>query len=150
MEGSSMEFWHNGILTPDIDKTISFLNAASGTSRDIWTIMEAEFPQSKMTSGNGGILRIAFARIGGVVIELLQPLDDSSYHARVLKARGPGFHHNAYICEKNMDETLADLYAAGGRPVWEFLNGDEHACYVEAAGGDVVLEIINHCPFMPG
>ena len=144
-----MKFWHNGVLTPDIDKTIDFLCAASGSPRDKWMVMEVEFPQSMMVNGDGGKLRVAAGRAGGVVIELLQPLDDLSYHAKALKARGPGFHHNAYICEDNQDEVIASLLAEGGRIVWEFRNGNERACYVEAAGGNAVLEIINICPFMP-
>ena len=144
-----MNFWHNGVLTPDIDKTIEFLCAASGSERDKWTIMEIEFPSSRMVTGDGGKLRVAFGRVGGIVIELLQPLDSESYHAKALKSRGPGFHHKAYICEENMDSTIATLLETGARKVWEFRHENEHACYIEAADGNVVLEIINNCPFMP-
>ena len=145
-----MEFWHNGILTADIDKTIDFMCAASGAARDKWIIMDAvEFPQSNMVCGDGGKLRVAAACVGGAVVELIQPLDDCSYHAKSLKARGPGFHHSAHICEDGMDELVAALVAAGGRIVWDFKNGDEHACYVEAPDGSAILEIINCCPFMP-
>jgi len=144
-----MYFWHNGILTPDLEKTMEFLSTAAGTPDYKWNIKEAEFHQSKMVSGDGGKLRTAFGRIGGIVIELIQPLDDASYHAQTLKRRGPGFHHNAYVCEDNMDETLAGLYAIGGHPVWEFRDETTHACYVESADGLVILEIINHCPFVP-
>jgi len=145
----TMKFWHNGILTPDVDKTIDFLCAADGTLRENWSIVEIDFPQQKMITGDGGKLRAAFGRVGDVVIELLQPLDDLSFHSKALKARGPGFHHNAYICEHNMDEVLAALISEGGRKVWEFQNGNEHACYIEASGGNAVLEIINCCPIMP-
>ena len=144
-----MKFWHNGVLTPDIDKTIDFLSAASSTQKEKWTILEAEFPQSNMAVGEGGKLRIAMGKVGGIAIELLQPLDDLSYHAKALKARGPGFHHNAYVCEDNQEEVLAALLAAGGRIVWDFNREDERAFYVEADGGNAVLEIINVCPFMP-
>ena len=144
-----MEFWHNGILTSDVDNTIAFLCAASGAPRDKWTVMDIDFPQSKMLCGDGGTLRVAFGRVGGVVIELLQPLDDCSYHAKALRTRGAGFHHNAYVCEDNMDEALASLLAGDGRKVWEFRDGDEHACYIEADDGSAVLELINRCPFMP-
>ena len=144
-----MKFWHNGVLTPDIDKSIDFLCAASGAPREKWMIMEAVFPQAKMVNGDGGKLRVAMGRVGGIAVELLQPLDDLSYHAKVLKQRGPGFHHNAYICEENQEDVLTSLLAEGGQIVWEFRNGDERACYVEALGGNVVLEIINICPFMP-
>jgi len=144
-----MKFWHNGILTADIEATIAFLCTASGTSRDKWMVMDVEFPDSKMLIGDGGKLRVAGGRVGGIVIELLQPLDDKSYHAKALKARGPGFHHNAYIYEEGQDEIIASLVAAGGKIVWDMRDGDEHACYVEAADGNAVLEIINCCPFMP-
>jgi len=144
-----MKLWHTGILTPDIDKTIDFLCAASDTPCEKWAVMEIDFPQSNIVIGDGGKLRAAFAYIGGVVIELLQPLDETSYHAKALKSRGPGFHHNAYICEENLDETVSALVGTGGRIVWEMRNGDEHACYIEAADGNTILEIINCCPFMP-
>jgi hypothetical protein len=144
-----MKLWHNGVLTHDIGKTIDFLCATTGATREKWSIMEIEFPQSKMVTGAGGKLRAAFAYLGDAVIELLQPLESDTYHAQTLKARGPGFHHNAYICEDNMGEVLESLIAAGGRKVWEFRDGDEHACYIEASDGHTVLEIINRCPFMP-
>ena len=144
-----MEIWHSGVLTADVYETIDFLCAASGVSRDKWTIMDVDFPQSKMVSGDGGKLRAAFGRVGGAVVELLQPLDDKSYHAQALKTRGPGFHHNAYICGDDLDNVLDTLIARGGRVLWEFQDGDEHACYVEADGGSVVLELINICPFIP-
>ena len=144
-----MKFWHNGVLTSDIDKTIDFFCAIPGASRDKWTIMEIEFSQADMATGDGGKLRAAFGRVGGIVVELLQPLDDNSYHAKALKARGPGFHHNAYICEDNQDEVVNALLADGGRIVWEFKRENERAVYVESADGSAVLEIINVCPFMP-
>ena len=144
-----MQFWHTGILTHDIDSAIDFICAAFSSTHDKWTIMEAEFPQSKMIRGSGGKLRIAFGRVGGTVIELLQPLDDTSYHAHTLKTRGPGFHHNAYICGDDLDSTIETLTLQGGRVVWEFQDGDEHPCYIESKGGDIVFELINVCPFMP-
>ena len=144
-----MVFWHNGILTSDVYKTMDFLNQASNSDRSKWTVMDIDFPQSKMLAGGGGKLRAAFGRVGGIVVELLQPLDNNSYHAKALKTRGPGFHHNAYICETSMDETKGALLSAGGRIVWEFQDGHDHACYIEAGGSDVVLELINNCPFMP-
>ena len=144
-----MKFWHNGILTVDLEKTIEFLGAAGGMPREKWTIMEAEFRQANMLAGDGGKLRIAFGRVGGIVTELLQPQDATSYHAKALKARGPGYQHCAYICEDDQEEVISELQKTGGRIVWDFKNGNERACYVESADGSAVLEIINHCPFMP-
>jgi catechol 2,3-dioxygenase-like lactoylglutathione lyase family enzyme len=144
-----MKFWHTGILTPDIEKTLDALCAFPGVRRDAWTMMEIEFKPSEMLAGTGGRLKTAMGRVGGIVYELLEPLDDASYHAQAMKAHGPGFHHAAYICEEDMDASVASLTAAGARVVWEVRHGEEHVCYLEAADGGSVWEIINRCPFMP-
>ena len=145
-----MKLWHNGILTNNIEQTIAFLCAADDYPIEKWKIMgEVEFSSENMHVGDGGKLRIAMGRVGDAVVELLQPLDETSYHAKVLKSRGPGFHHNAYICEDNQDEVIDRLLLQGGRIVWEFRKEGERAVYVEAADGSAVFEIINICPFMP-
>jgi Glyoxalase/Bleomycin resistance protein/Dioxygenase superfamily len=38
-------------------------------------------------------LRLALARLGGVMVELIEPLDDESIYAEFLRARGEGVHH---------------------------------------------------------
>jgi catechol 2,3-dioxygenase-like lactoylglutathione lyase family enzyme len=142
-----MYFWHTGILTRNIEETIAFLCALHGGGRDKWTVFDVEFKDDEMLTGDGGKLRVAMGRAGGVVHELIEPLDDKSYQARRLESRGPGVCHSAYVCETGLNETLAALIAAGGRVVWEARHGDEHCVYVESGG--TVLEIINLCPFMP-
>ena len=144
-----MYHWHNGILTSDIEKTIECLCAIPGVTREQWTLMEIDFPPEKIITGTGGRLKAAFARIAGVVYELLEPLDDTSYHAITLRERGSGMHHSAYVCEDDLDEVITAQLAAGGRVVWEFRNGDEHAIYIETKDGGMVFELINRCPFMP-
>jgi methylmalonyl-CoA/ethylmalonyl-CoA epimerase len=51
-------------------------------------------------------LKIAFGALGGVVLELLQPLDDRSPHAAFLAERGEGVHHLAFLVT-DFDEQLA-------------------------------------------
>ena len=142
-----MYFWHTGILTHDIDKTINNFCSLPGVTRDNWTIMELEF--NKTLVGAGGKLKAAFARIGGSVFELLQPLDTVSFHAAQLNKKGPGQHHTAYVCPDGMDSVINSLLRAGGRIVWETKQDNEHACYVETMDGGIIYELINRCPFMP-
>ena len=144
-----MYHWHNGILTSDLEKTLDSFCAIPGVTRDLWTLGELDFTPGEMVTGAGGRLKTAFARIGGIVYELLEPLDDTSYHAVTLRKRGPGLHHAAYVCEDNLDEVIAAQLAAGGKIVWEALHGDEHAIYIESSDGSMVYEFINVCPFMP-
>ena len=144
-----MYFWHIGILTRDIEKTIGDFCALPGGARESWTVMELEFPQDKMVIGQGGRLRAAFARVGGSAVELLQPLDATSHHAFELEKKGPGPHHLAYVCPGGLDAAVQALTARGGSVVWDFQNGEERALYIETADGDMNFELVNICPFMP-
>ncbi|SHI14372.1 Glyoxalase/Bleomycin resistance protein/Dioxygenase superfamily protein [Sporobacter termitidis DSM 10068] len=144
-----MKFWHIGILTPDVEKTLDALCAMSGGRRGVWQIGEIEFPSSEMITGSGGRLKTAVGRMGGIVYELIQPLDEHSFHAAALKRRGPGLHHAAYVCGEELDADVASCIAAGAQIVWEARHGEEHVCYLEAKDGGSVLELINICPPMP-
>lgn len=64
-------------------------------------------------------LRIAFGALGGVLLELLEPLDDRSPHARFLAERGEGMHHLAFVVA-DFDEQLAAV-RGGGDPSAELL-----------------------------
>jgi catechol 2,3-dioxygenase-like lactoylglutathione lyase family enzyme len=145
----TMEFWHIGILTPDIEKTLDTICAIPGVRRDTWTLGEVEFAPSEMRVGVGGRLKTAMGRVCGIVYELIQPMDKYSYHAQELKIKGPCIHHTAYVCEDNLDAAVASIKAAGGRTVWEAQHGSEHVYYLEPADGSSVWELINCCPFIP-
>ena len=60
---------------------------------------------------NAHTLRIAFGKLGGVLLELLQPLDDFSPHAEFLKTRGEGMQHLAYLVE-DFDKQLTAIREA--------------------------------------
>jgi hypothetical protein len=143
-----MKHWHVGILTPDIDGSMDAICAMSGTPRESWMLTEIEFGDVEMVFGDGGRLRSALGRVGGIVYELLQPTDDRSYQAKAMKSRGPGFHHNAYICEDDQDAVVNAMKASGAKVVWETRHGNEHVYYLEFPD-KTVWEIINCCPFMP-
>jgi hypothetical protein len=89
-------------------------------------------------------LKIAFGPLGGVLLELLEPLDDRSPHAKFLAERGEGIHHLAYLVP-DFDDQLAALRAADpaatllidgtgpGNPVrWCYLDGgNAHGTVIE-------------------
>lgn len=144
-----MKFWHIGILTPSIEKTLDTLCAIPGVTRSAWTINEIEFSPSEMIVGKGGRLRTAMGRVSGIVYELIEPMDEHSYHAAELQRKGPGLHHAAYVCEGNQDAIVESYKASGSQMVWEAQHGTEHVCYMEAADGSTIWEFINTLPFMP-
>jgi len=55
---------------------------------------------------------VAKFRIGGVMIELLQPTSPESAIARFLEKKGEGMHHIAYRVD-DIDKCLCDLMAKG-------------------------------------
>jgi methylmalonyl-CoA/ethylmalonyl-CoA epimerase len=95
-------------------------------------------------------LRVAFGALGGVLIELLEPLDDKSPHAEFLDSHGEGMHHLAYLVP-DFDEQLAAVRAA--RPEAELLidgtGPGNPVRWVYVDGGAVhgtVIELLERTP----
>jgi methylmalonyl-CoA/ethylmalonyl-CoA epimerase len=94
-------------------------------------------------------LRIAFGALGGVLLELLEPLDDRSPHAAFLASHGEGMHHLAFLVA-DFDEQLAavrrglanDLLIDGtapGNPVrWAYVGA--------TAARGTVIELLERTP----
>jgi catechol 2,3-dioxygenase-like lactoylglutathione lyase family enzyme len=93
-------------------------------------------------------LRVAFGPLGGVLLELLEPLDGNSPHAEFLAAHGEGPHHLAFLVD-DFDEQLAAANSTGlrrlidgsgpGNPIrWVYLD----------AGGirGTVIELLERSP----
>ncbi|UCD85657.1 MAG: VOC family protein [Deltaproteobacteria bacterium] len=58
------------------------------------------------------VMKVAFAFIGNIQWELIQPLDDNSIYAEYLKKHGEGLHHVA-CAVGNHNETVAYLQDKG-------------------------------------
>jgi hypothetical protein len=95
-------------------------------------------------------LKIAFGALGGVLLELLEPLDDRSPHAEFLSERGEGLHHLAFLVT-DFDEQLAAIREADpetnllidgtgpGNPVrWAYLDGGK--------ARSTVIELLERTP----
>ncbi len=89
---------------------------------------------------DGGILKLAHARIGSVQYELLAPVEgQKSLWGDFLAARGEGLHH---ICHTvaDVDEAVAKLVEDGGNVM---ISTPKVFAYVEIGGpGSVILEIL--------
>lgn len=99
-------------------------------------------------------LKVAFGPLGGVLLELLEPLDDRSPHAEFLAAHGEGPHHLAFLLD-DFDEQLAAVSGPSGlerlidgtgpgNPVrWVYLDGS-----TGSTGGlrGTVIELLERTP----
>ncbi len=74
-------------------------------------------------------------RLGGVLLELLEPLDDRSPHAAFLAAHGEGLHHLAFLADDFDEKVAAATHASppmdllidgtgpGNQVRWVYLDG---------------------------
>lgn len=95
-------------------------------------------------------LKIAFGALGGVLLELLEPLDDQSPHAEFLKTHGEGMHHLAFLVP-DFDDQLAAVRAAD--PGAELLidgtgpGNPVRWCYVDGGNSHgTVIELLERTP----
>jgi methylmalonyl-CoA/ethylmalonyl-CoA epimerase len=128
--------FHIGWVVRDCAAAQQELGARLGAGPFLSAGEESRFDQALV---NGKLtpfsLRIAFGALGGVLLELLEPLDDRSPHAAFLAERGEGMHHLAFLVD-DFDQRLAAAREAcpgasllidgtgPGNPVrWVYLDG---------------------------
>jgi len=100
-------------------------------------------PEGDETVPDQGV-KVAFYRVGGVRIELLEPTGDDSPVAKFLARRGPGLHHIAYRV-RSLDERLDALRADGVPLVDETPRDGAHGMRIAflhpSASGKVLTEL---------
>ena len=145
------ELFHIGWVVRDCAAAQRELSARLGAGPFVSAGTEARFDQALVRGKPTPFsLRIAFGVLGGVLLELLEPLDDRSPHAEFLDAHGEGMHHLAFLVP-DFDEQLAAVRGAHpeakllidgtgpGNPVrWVYLDG--------SAAHGTVIELLDRTP----
>ena len=105
------ELFHIGWVVRDCAAAQQELSARLGAGPFVSPGEEARF-ENTLVHGKPVpfSLRVAFGPLGGVLLELLEPLDDRSPHAEFLAAHGEGPHHMAFL----LDDFDRQLAAASG------------------------------------
>jgi methylmalonyl-CoA/ethylmalonyl-CoA epimerase len=89
-------------------------------------------------------VRVAFYRVGGVRLELLEPTDAESPIAKFLDKRGEGLHHVAFTVS-DIETRLAELQAGGVRLIDKTPRSGAHHTRIAflhpAATGGVLTEM---------
>jgi len=97
---------HVSIAVPDTVAAAAFFEKAFGLK----VTYTEEIPELGV--------KLAFIEIGGVSIELIQPLDESSNIAKYLQKNGPGIHHIALKVD-DIASCFAQMKSAGIRLIDE-------------------------------
>jgi methylmalonyl-CoA/ethylmalonyl-CoA epimerase len=101
------ELFHIGWVVRDCAAAQRELSARLGAGPFVTAGDEARFDNTLVHGKPVPFsLRVAFGPLGGVLLELLEPLDDRSPHAEFLAAHGEGPHHLAFLLD-DFDEQLA-------------------------------------------
>jgi hypothetical protein len=75
-------------------------------------------------------IALAFARSGGVQVELLQPVSGEGIHAEFLATNGPGAHHLGFLVDE-LDRELASAADAGFGDVMSGAFGNLRFAYLD-------------------
>ncbi|MDP9206582.1 MAG: VOC family protein [Gemmatimonadota bacterium] len=137
-----------GIVVPDLD-------AAVRTYRDVygigpWEVFEVGPENSQDVRLYGQPVewrgRAAVTTVGGVMWELIQPLDDNGLFARFLAERGGGVHHIA-VATPDFRRTLQEQADRGNEPI---LSGTFSGVEVDYLNTErelgVILEVFSGMP----
>jgi methylmalonyl-CoA/ethylmalonyl-CoA epimerase len=145
------ELFHIGWVVRDCAAAQQELGARLGAGPFVSAGEESRFDQALVHGKPTPFaLRIAFGALGGVLLELLEPLDDRSPHAEFLNTHGEGMHHLAFLVP-DFDEQLTAMRGARpeaallidgtgpGNPVrWAYLDA--------SAAHGTVIELLERTP----
>lgn len=127
---------HIGFVVADVEAAAAFYGQAYGLAE--WEYIE--LPERHA--------RIAVARIGDLLLELIAPTTAAAAFAKFLHEKGPGIHHIAYRVA-NVREALALLKASGVPLIDQEPRPGIHNTLVafihpKAGGQGVLTELVEH------
>jgi methylmalonyl-CoA/ethylmalonyl-CoA epimerase len=108
---------HVGLVVRNRERTLAALCALFGRGA---FRTEVPFPPARFRTGiDTAHLHLGFVWTGGMLVEVIEPLDDVSVQGRFLKDHGDGLHHLAFVVPSIVDQLAAfgvrhaDLLADG-------------------------------------
>jgi methylmalonyl-CoA epimerase len=103
---------HLGIAVKDLEEAREFYRSVFGLE------------SSEPIIGGDGAINVSMVEVGGVLIELLQPVGNEGVMAKFLEKRGEGIHHICYEVE-DINAEITSLKAAGIEVLGEVKPGAE-------------------------
>jgi hypothetical protein len=133
IEGSGLPCVHHvGLVVRDREKTLGGLLGLldGGAFRS-----DVPFPPARFRTGIAvAHLKLGFAWIGNMLVEVIEPQDDQSLQGRFLKDHGDGLHHLGFVVQSierqlagmgiARAELLADGTIAGNDVKWAYIDSD--------------------------
>ncbi|MBW1709198.1 MAG: VOC family protein [Deltaproteobacteria bacterium] len=122
------------IAVKDIDQVIENWSSMFGIGP--WTFSEIGGTDAK---GRSWKARMAFAYLGPLQIELVQPVEGRIFQSRFLDTFGEGLHHLGFYVD-DVDQEASKLEANGAKML---INDPGNFAYLESGGpGGVIFEVM--------
>jgi methylmalonyl-CoA/ethylmalonyl-CoA epimerase len=128
---------HIGIVVRDLDRTIEFLSSTWGLGP--WVIVEDSPPEDDIRIGEPYRIKVAFAKLGPLVMELFQPLEGRSVWSQFLEDKGEGVHHIGFEVS-NWDDMASKLQEQGSRMVAGAAFEGKRWGYFETKPGGIIVD----------
>jgi len=132
---SSIE--HISVVVKDRDKTMEFLSSIVGLGP--WQTVEISLGKDELIVGEPCRAKLASARVGTVVLELLQPVEGYSVWSQFLETKGEGLHHIA-LKLSNYDEVVSRLKQQGAKMMAGGTYEGKRWCFFDIKPGGIVIE----------
>lgn len=127
-------------VVKDVDKTIEFL---SSLGLGPWQDFQYSPRDDEVMIGEPFSLKCSSTNLGPIVLELNQPLEERSFWARLLEAKGEGQFIVAFNVS-NYDEIVAKLREQGNTVVVEALFEGKRWCYLDTKPGGIIFELLDN------
>lgn len=89
-----------GAVVRDIEETAAFLTSLWGVGP--WETRELAYTKQTLIVGEPFRIKVAYAKLGGVRLELIQPVEGKSIFSEFLSAKGEGlFNLNFHLSDYN-------------------------------------------------
>ena len=101
-----------GVVVKDLDKAMEAYSSLFGVGP--WIVMDDYKSMDAALRGEPVeyTLKIALAKVGCIVLELIQVLEGETAHAEFLREKGEGIHH-VNLSIDDLDKAVAEWEAAG-------------------------------------
>jgi 4-hydroxyphenylpyruvate dioxygenase-like putative hemolysin len=120
-----------------MNETIEFLSSIWGIGP--WQFFEYSPSQEDLTVGKPFRQKVAQAKLGTAVLELIEQLEGGGPWPEFLESKGEGIHHIAFTVS-NYDEIVTRLEERGGKMIAGGIYQGKRWCYFATEPGGIVVE----------
>ena len=129
-----------GVVVKDVEKTVQRLNELG-----IGPFEEMKLPPDRQEWVRGEPMladaRIMGAKLGGINLEIIQPIAPKAPHQEFLDSKGEGIHHIMVMVD-DIEKEIKRLTDKGCTVLLDIrMPGGKHGAYIDLNAGGIIVEM---------